>query len=375
MAENFTYTQLDLIKQEFRLLRILPAQDDRTIECEIITELFGNLPYKALSYTWGKVEPLPEQSRIILNGRPFPIRRNLLSFFHVARQQDEMKRSWLWIDAICIDQANIPERNSQVQFMDKIYKQAEEVCAWLGPAGDNSDWVVDVIRSVPEAGHAAWDEIQVDKGFRAPNHEANGSLCYEAVELPPEEKKAFELLLEEKKAFEALMRRPYWRRVWVVQELLLGKQVRFLCGQKEFSWGNMINLIINVAKEKAMGQGNENKGERLLNPPENNFLHFPTRIFSRKSFFVLSPRDFLWVALSMFADFECAEPRDRVYGLQSLVPPEGRVAVDYSKSMEEIFHDVMVKLREDTFSNPEWIDIIERSLRRKWNLEDSMPLV
>jgi hypothetical protein len=38
----------------------------------------------------------------------------------------------LWIDALCINQANIDERNHQVGQMDRIYKDAEEVVIWVG---------------------------------------------------------------------------------------------------------------------------------------------------------------------------------------------------------------------------------------------------
>lgn len=338
--EDFTHAKLNPAKQEFRLLRILPAPENTTIECEIITESFGKLPYKAISYTWGAVEPLHEQSRITLNGRSFPIRQNLLSFLQTARQQD-ISKSWLWIDAICIDQTNIPERNSQVQFMDKIYEQAEEVIAWLGPAGDNSDWVVDVIRST---------------------HESDRSVRCEAVRL-----------LKEEKRLEALMRRPYWRRVWVVQELLLSKQVRFLCGQKEFSWANMRDLIIDVEIEMGITEWNENEGPRLTTAPDIHFLYSTSCIIIGKAF-LLKPSCItsLWVAISIFANFECADPRDRVYGLQSLVPPKVRVVVDYSKSMEEVLDDVMLELREISDSAPEGLVSIERLLRRRWNLEDLM---
>lgn len=39
---------------------------------------------------------------------------------------------YLWIDAICINQATTLEKNHQVSMMGMIYSQAECVIVWLG---------------------------------------------------------------------------------------------------------------------------------------------------------------------------------------------------------------------------------------------------
>jgi hypothetical protein len=42
-----------------------------------------------------------------------------------------------WVDALCIDQNNIPEKNSQVSKMKEIYEGAKKIVVWLGPAADD----------------------------------------------------------------------------------------------------------------------------------------------------------------------------------------------------------------------------------------------
>lgn len=49
----------------------------------------------------------------------------------------------MWIDALSIDQANIQERNHQVQLMHSIYSRATRMMTWLGPAKHESDLVID----------------------------------------------------------------------------------------------------------------------------------------------------------------------------------------------------------------------------------------
>lgn len=49
----------------------------------------------------------------------------------MARQ--DYSDQYLWIDALSIDQANVLERNHQVQQMAEIYSKAKYVLVWVGP--------------------------------------------------------------------------------------------------------------------------------------------------------------------------------------------------------------------------------------------------
>ncbi len=49
----------------------------------------------------------------------------------------------LWIDARCINQADIAERNNQLRIMPHIYNRAHMVLAWLGTAKENRTSVMD----------------------------------------------------------------------------------------------------------------------------------------------------------------------------------------------------------------------------------------
>ncbi|KAH7087984.1 heterokaryon incompatibility protein-domain-containing protein [Paraphoma chrysanthemicola] len=122
----FAYDPLDLTKRSIRLIRVLPnVSDEGQIQCEL-RHASIDTEYICLSYVWG---PPDEGYRITINGRVHTIRENLFQFLRVARRKN-MK--WLWIDALCIDQANNFERNHQVQQMGLIYLSAIGVVAWLG---------------------------------------------------------------------------------------------------------------------------------------------------------------------------------------------------------------------------------------------------
>jgi hypothetical protein len=112
---------------------------------------FQNIPpYSALSYTWGNPLPLEgsdddvpwlnESHSIDCNGYSVGIRPNLFEgLISLAKLRFH---GYLWIDALCIDQKTLPERNSQVSLMDKIYSKATEIIVWLGKESRDTEGIV-----------------------------------------------------------------------------------------------------------------------------------------------------------------------------------------------------------------------------------------
>ena len=106
---SFTYQHLSNDLFSFRLLRLLPSSDfGSMISCEVFHDNFANtdnLPYEALSYTWG------DTSRLVIvkvDGCDFAVTINLESALRAFRDTDNAKV--LWVDAICINQADIKEQ-------------------------------------------------------------------------------------------------------------------------------------------------------------------------------------------------------------------------------------------------------------------------
>ncbi|KAH9208523.1 heterokaryon incompatibility, partial [Leptodontidium sp. 2 PMI_412] len=76
-------------------------------------------PYEALSYVWGDNG---SQKKIFIDGIPFAITPTLHAALENLRL--EYDERILWIDALCINQANEHERTNQVSCMGRIYRQA-----------------------------------------------------------------------------------------------------------------------------------------------------------------------------------------------------------------------------------------------------------
>ncbi|KAI6752356.1 hypothetical protein HG530_013725 [Fusarium avenaceum] len=125
-----------------RLLRLSPvAADSSSIICGTLEvhDLQTSLPFIALSYEWGP--PEANHPSLYLRGGTVPLRSNAAAALTTLRDHHNVMR--IWIDMVCIDQENIPERTAQVQMMDAIYLRAAEVLIWLGQEDDLTELACD----------------------------------------------------------------------------------------------------------------------------------------------------------------------------------------------------------------------------------------
>lgn len=143
-SANTPYKSISSTNQEIRLAVLAPGDYDDAIVIELhIKKLSRDISteYDALSYAWGQ-EMCP--NRAVLNGKLISIGENLDCALRHLRHRNRKRK--LWVDALCIDQINTLERNSQVQLMDRIYSTAHRVIIWLGPANDDDVKVVHYMR-------------------------------------------------------------------------------------------------------------------------------------------------------------------------------------------------------------------------------------
>ena len=148
--EKYTYFTLRNANRDIRLLKLLPGpRGSPCVGCLRPGPLGDSTPdYAALSYTWG--EPVKSQSLTISNEKAerhtLPITQNLQDALDHIR--DEKESQMLWVDAVCIDQNNVPERSQQVRQMPKIFQKASNIVVWLGLASDDSDIAIRNIQAL-----------------------------------------------------------------------------------------------------------------------------------------------------------------------------------------------------------------------------------
>ncbi|CZR70018.1 uncharacterized protein PAC_19919 [Phialocephala subalpina] len=175
------YSTLDFSSQQIRLFELHSWTESSDIEGTFHCIELSALPeYTALSYAWGEQRNCRKIKKSTIN-----------------------KPKLFWIDAICINQSDINERNHQVGLMKRIYATAADVYIWLGREGDNSGLAMDFVAK---------------KG--AQNLRAKGPGYH-----PLWTKKVGRALGE-------LCDRPYWRRMWIIQEIIHAEQITTRNGQR-----------------------------------------------------------------------------------------------------------------------------------------------
>ena len=310
----------------------LDTRDQSVIRCKLrstrLEECKDN--FIGASYVWGPAEP----SHIILvNQCVFSVRANLYEFLRALRAQQGSQNLYLWIDAICIDQLSIGERNSQVQRMGNIYSNAKCVYAWLGPDTHDAAWFF------AQAGHNK-DIFRRLTSLESTLKLASSHPYFSAQERFDAERDARRLLV----ALVSIASCQYWTRLWIVQELLLAKQVVFFSASHSLNhalmsdWFYSADMYLNLdpfVKEKLLPRHNGHS-ETL------STLLWKSRLETQAL-----PRS-LQTLIHDFTASSCTIPHDKIFALLGMTSQTERqhFVIDYSLPSTSVLYNVLHAIRE-----------------------------
>jgi hypothetical protein len=312
--------------------------------------------YVALSYTWGD----PTFSRLLnVDNSNIDVTANLEQAVQAIRK--ELPRT-LWVDALCINQNDNAEKGHQVGMMKDIYENAASVLVWLGPSAYDSDAVMTMLDSF---GKQALDAGIMDiKGedltkLRSPGLETNLPPALATIKRSVDtisDKVGFDF------PFVALMhfsKRPYWKRVWITQEVCVAKRVTILCGAKELPFEHFAAGIIFIEWHRArmwVTNGAKAMFDPLRGPMLISMMNAEgdgadaTLIGARRKYQRgTNSRDNLLTLLTRscightyLASQRATDNRDIVYGILGMASDEKQLAiqVDYEKTTQQVYIDV-----------------------------------
>lgn len=291
--------------QNIRLLHIAPGNDGKDIHCSLLEDDWTtNLSYEALSYTWGS----PGTSRsITCNGCHASVSENLFHALHQLRRPE--KEVTFWIDQLCINQADIEERSSQVALMGDIYFKAARVIVWLGPEDADSKVGIAHARNILErVGHLDHFHLQPEN--------------LKDLGLPPYKDKRW-------RALGKLLQRPWFSRMWVIQEVVMSSNAIILCGNETITVADMNKLqdrLIYLSANRSFC-GNLSSGSNgvwcmNLIDKLRKMRDDATMMYSIEL-----------LAIGMAS--KVTDPRDKIYALLGL--GKFGIKADYSKSVEEVY--------------------------------------
>ena len=349
LKSNYEYKQLG--ENQIRILRLHPAESSTdTIECSLEvydTDDLSNQKYDALSYTWGTEEPtqkillrVPQEAaagtgkarlRSVVLGmtkRRIYIRPNLEDALRQFRDTDPNTQVdlLLWVDALCIHQLDEKEKSIQVARMAEIYSKAEGVLIWLGKEYNASNTAMMFIPKI----------LDLEQSDALISKESN--------------RKQWIALAD-------LMKRDWFSRRWVVQELILAKNRFLYCGDRSLNWSdferaisfftnnfeNILALYTNSAEFKILVDIRALGATAIVNIMNAFFRWDEDGSLER-----LSSLESLVASLPMF---ESSDPRDTIYALLSIAQDTRNWNVFSARRQEELRVQGLVPFEADYGKN------------------------
>ncbi|KAI2466847.1 HET-domain-containing protein [Annulohypoxylon bovei var. microspora] len=351
-SKGFDYSALNPNLREIRVLTLLSGGFEEPLRVSIGTQsLDVNPVYNALSYVWG--DPTSANipgNTIDINGHGFPVTTNLLTALRYLRSLlGAAGPITLWVDAVCINQADLDERKQQVSMMRDIYASAKQVIIWLGEEDDESSLVFDAIPVLAAQNHRRGDD---------------------------QDKELLDAMrLYSRFLIELADRRSWFSRVWIIQELAMAREDPLLvCGRKFVTWSTFMKasefvsrkIFTEIGMVRHKKPGNDDQDTLGINSTEESSDPFWEReedieITAKWKIDVLhdlykamrskggySLRNLLLISRTS----EATDPRDRVYALLGLLntdtldphSSDNSIEVDYRKPTAAVYTDAMAHI-------------------------------
>lgn len=213
--------------ESIRILTVFECDnDDDDIECHLAETRLADLNdesqgFTALSYAWGDLKYTHE---IWLGDQRLLISANLDAALRHLRRRDVPIR--LWVDAVCINQRDITERNHQVQQMGNIFSAASETIIWLGESGGNT--------SV-----SAWNYLERHSSWALNDRQQRDHT------LPAKLEQDLLSFRGEFRDVEVdVLSRPWFHRLWVFQEAVLSRTLSIQCGYRRIAWDDFSKTVL-----------------------------------------------------------------------------------------------------------------------------------
>ena len=308
LVNEFAYRSLSDASKAFRTIDLLPDADDAPIRVQLYDgELTLSEPFEALSYAWGDQI---DRVEILCDDQPLLVTTNLAAALRELRRAgfETQQRRRLWVDAICINQSDVGEKNHQVAMMKDIYSHAKGVVVWLGEADEDTPTLLKFFERVG---------VRRQSGSGADEY-TTYYVKMTALEIGADPDMLAEILLR-------FFRRDWFQRAWVTQEFALAPAVELRIG------GHLLDTkILEHVCIRDLGLSS------LAVEAYNLELLYQIRgmIHRREE-----------LGLTGLAKFnlprKCRDPRDKIYSILGLCSTEENYGLipDYSKPIADVYRE------------------------------------
>lgn len=328
-----SYRYAPLKDNEIRLIELRPRCKGPELFASLqhitVDEAAGT--YDALSYTWGTTLA----SDVLLCGDSYvEITTNLYSALSTLRL--ESKPRLLWIDAVCINQRDLVERGTQVTLMLQIYQKASTTIVYLGDKSSDSGLAAAYLDK------HMWRVRSAMADFMNQRRDAQDSteiiqICAKSVGSSQE--KLFEGFNQTavQKALMNLLCRPWFRRIWVIQEFVVSPNVEFYCGKDKCEWGSFLMMFDYSFVEAKISWDHVVSSEQRV-----QFFRGVAQVMEMHNLRNEFREDRSTNLVRLLSHCRTAESTmavDKIFALLSLTSDPDKPALDYLKSKAETYQD------------------------------------
>lgn len=361
-------------EDSLRLLEI-NALDGDDLLCSMRTvPIGGNTEYTALSYSWALDEDGDARlcERIFVDGALLNVTRNLYQGLRrICARQRPVVGGLIWIDAVCINQNDVVERNAQVARMAEIYSNAVRVLVWLGEGCSplENDSIATALHCLSQRRHSHYREhmVALPNGSSVATCLAHAAvkagLALESSMPPPGQGWEFEdpvevrmpscirelfdvgelkeSVVQTQQLLHTFLGKRYWSRRWVIQEIYHAQSdVQLMWADHEITF-DLLSAILESALRVdwstiAEAFGHDVEDEDGGDDWSYNTVAGPISLVDLYQNRASPQPDLLTWELSVCQEFNCFDPRDRLYALLSL-DPESRLRPDYSLTPDQVY--------------------------------------
>ena len=302
--EGFSYPPLAHGSQQgnIRLLHLEPRDDRLTVNL-VSVSLEDEPDYEALSYTWGDATTRKE---IRCGDQSVTVSENLYDALRHLRCTNRVRT--LWVDAICINQVDIAEKSAQICMMADIFEKAQAVLVWIGKEDNETEQAFLEARRLAAAQRAAKREL------------ASQKISYN----PDDHQSPFSGIA---KGFLSIFRRDWFKRIWVIQEVSVGRKVDVVCGPFIIDWEDLMAVLFAAAVPGTIVDG---------------WRKASYAIFEQRKDFDKSNRSPLSLLLVRHQDCLATKAEDKIYALLGLASDVSRhqVTISYDLTINDIYQKV-----------------------------------
>ncbi|OAA65809.1 Heterokaryon incompatibility [Niveomyces insectorum RCEF 264] len=329
MPGIFVHSGLQAPGSEIRLLELLPGTGKDKVQCRLSAFPISRLPpYQPLSYCWGsQTNPI----EILVNGKSLFVTRNLYAALRRLRQPSVSRV--MWVDAVCINQADNLEKSSQIQLMGEIYRRGDRTIIWLGEHDRKTgrafamlEAMVMYANTIPKEKPVRLhpDKWQfIGKTF---NKKSAGGTQMGGFKANVYSPAYWTRRIRSGHARTSVFSRAWFKRVWIVQEIAMSQRAVVVCGKYSTHWESVETAyaVSELWNEWEDGQ----------------YLQTLTEI--RAGIQAGGTRDDLGNVILKAARSQAALAVDRIYavlGLAKSLPQGLEIAIDYEAAATTKFSE------------------------------------